>query len=125
MQDINLNKASTDERIDPATEDLQRELLTEFAKNSSHATNDLKFQSLTIGAANTAHIPEIAHGCKKVKILTVTADQVYIDDVNGDVTQKRVLLQEDIWLELNINNIGNLRFLGTSGGEVIYLISSN
>ncbi|GAF80442.1 unnamed protein product [marine sediment metagenome] len=123
MQDTNLANNDGD-RIDPATQDLQRELLVEFAKNSQHATDDLKFQSLTL-TASVIGIPEMTHSCKSVKILTVTADSVYIDDVNGDVTQQRVLLQEDIWLELPINQVANLRFYSTTGAEIIYLISSN
>jgi len=119
-----LERSSTGEFIDPATEDLQRELLAEFGRNSRRSSNDFVFQKLTIGAANVAHTPEVSHGCNSVKIMTA-ATTVYIDDAEGDVTRKNVLLIQNIWLDLPINNSGNLRFLGSAGGEVIYLISSN
>ena len=123
MHDVNLSDTN-DERIDPAISGLQRELLEEFGRNSKRSTNDMKFQRLVIGAANTAHTPEVAHGCNSVKICTASTT-VQIDDVNGNVEASGVLLQEDVWLELPINQVANLRFLGTAGGEIIYLISSN
>ena len=123
-QSVKVTKDSTDEFIDPATEDLQRDLLQEFAKNSKRATNDLKFQNITCAPANTAVAPGTAHGCTSVQVMTA-ATTVYIDDVSGDVTQKPVLLIQNIWLEIPINNVGNLRFLGTAGTEVVYMISSN
>lgn len=119
-----LERSSTGEFIDPATEDLQRELLEEFGRNSRRSTNDMVFQKLTLGAANAVGIPEVSHGCNSVKIMTA-ATTVYIDDIQGDVTLKNVLLIQNIWLDLSINNSGNLRFLGSTGGEVVYLISSN
>ena len=119
-----LERSSTGEFIDPATEDLQRELLEEFGRNSRRSTNDLVFQKLTLGAANTVGTPEVSHGCNSVKIMTA-ATTVYIDDAEGDVTRKNVLLIQNIWLDLPINQVSNLRFLGGTGGEVVYLISSN
>lgn len=118
MQDINLNKASTDERIDPATENLQRDLLTEFGRNSKRSTDDIKYQALTL-AAGVVGPPETAHGCNSVKFWTALSD-CYVGGVSG----QPVLLVASIWVELPINNTGNLRFLSATGGAV-YLISSN
>lgn len=120
MQDVNLNKASTDERIDPAVEGLQRELLEEFAKSSRRATDNMKYQALTIGAANVAHSLEVDHGCNTVRFWTAAQTAKV-----GDVSDQPVLLVQNIWNEIPINNTSLLRFLGTSGGEVIYVISSN
>lgn len=119
MQDINLNKASTDERIDPATEDLQRELIVEFMKNSKRSTNDVKFQALTLAASSVVGTPDVGHGCNSVKVMTVLSD-CYIGDAGG----QPVLLIQNIWLELPLNNVGQLRFKSATGGAV-YLISSN
>ena len=122
-QSVKVTRDSDGAFIDPATEDLQRELLDEFAKNSKRATNDLKFQNITCAPANTAVAP-VSHNCTSVKIITA-ATTVYVDDVNDNVLDKPVLLIQNIWLEIPINNVGNLRFLGTAGTEVVYLISSN
>ena len=119
-----LERSSTGEFIDPATEDLQRELLEEFGRNSRRSTNDLVFQKLTLGAANTVGTPEVSHGCNSVKFWTTSAT-VYVDDAEGDVSRKNCLLIASIIYDLPINNSGNLRFLGSAGGEVVYLISSN
>lgn len=118
--DVNLNKASTDERIDPAVEGLQRDLLEEFAKNGRRATDDIKYQTLVIGVANVAHGLEVGHGCNTVKFWTAS-QTVKVGDASG----QPVLLVQNIWSEIPINNTSLLRFLGTSGGEVIYVISSN
>jgi hypothetical protein len=118
MQDTNLNRASTDERIDPATENLQRDLLAEFGRNSKRSTDDVKFQALTL-TASTVGTPEVAHGCNSVKVMTALSD-CYIGDKDG----QPVLLIASIWLEIPINNVGQLRFLSATGGAV-YIISSN
>ena len=116
-QDMNL--ANMDgERVDPSTEDMQRELLMEFGKNSNHATNDIKFQVLTLAAAGVG-TPEKAHGCKKVQFWTALSD-CYV----GDKNSQPVLLVASIWNEIPINAVTNLRFLSTTGG-VVYLISNN
>lgn len=119
MGDINLSN-NDGERIDPAIESLQRELIEEFAKSGRRATNDVVFQALTIGAASVAVPPEVTHGCTSIKFWTA-AGTVYV----GDQTSQPVLLVASIWNELHLNNTSNLRFLGTAGGEVIYIISSN
>ena len=119
MGDINLSNEDG-ERINPAVSDLQRELIEEFAKSGRKATNDVQYQALTIGAANAAHPLEKAHGCTSVKFWTA-ASTVYV----GDVNSQPVLLVASIWNEIHINNTSLLRFLGTAGGEVIYVISSN
>lgn len=118
-QDMNLSNNDGD-RIDPSTEDMQRELLMEFSKNGRRATNDVVFQALTIGAANVAVPPEKAHGCNSIKLWTAS-QTVKV----GDENSQPVLLVQNIWSEVHVNNVSNLRFLGTAGGEVIYLISSN
>lgn len=119
-----VTKHSTDEFIDPATEDLQRELLVEFSKNSRRATNDLKFQRVTCSSANTAFTPDYAHGCTSVIVWTADTT-VYIDYVGGNAEDKQCLLPQNVPIEIAINNVGNLRFVGSAGAEVIYLISSN
>lgn len=116
-QDTNLANNDGD-RIDPATEDLQRELLVEFTKNSNHATNDVKFQVLTLAAA-TEGTPEKAHSCKQVQFWTALSD-CYV----GDEDSQPVLLIASIWNKLPINAVTNLRFLSATGGAV-YIMSSN
>ena len=118
MQDINLNKASTDERIDPATGGLQRDLLTEFGRNSKRSTNDVKFQALTL-AAGEIGTPEVGHGCNSVKFWTALSD-CYV----GDADSQLVLLVASIWTEIPLNNVGQLRFSSATGGAV-YIISAN
>ena len=117
MQDISLNKASTDERIDPATEDLQRDLLTEFGRNSKRSTNDIQFQAIAL-AASVVGMP-IGHGCNSVKFWTSLSD-CYV----GNAAGQPVLIVASIWTEIPINNTGLLRFVSVTGGAV-YLISSN
>jgi len=113
-----LVKTSTGEYIDPATEDLQRALLEEFAKNSRRATNDVKYQVLTLAAAAVG-TPEVTHGCNTVKFWTALSD-CYV----GDAESQPVLLVASIWNEVHVNNTSLLRFLSATGGAV-YLISSN
>jgi hypothetical protein len=119
MQDTNLNRASTDERIDPATENLQQALLTEFARNSKRSTEDVKFQLLTLAASSVVGTPEVGHGCNSVKFWTAMSD-CYV----GDKDSQPVLLVASIWTELPLNNVGQLRFKSATGGA-IYIISSN
>lgn len=119
MQDTYLSDKN-DERISPAIEELQRELLEELQKSGRRGTDDVKYQTLTIGAANTAHPLEIGHGCNTVRFWTA-AQTVKV----GDVNSQPVLIVQNIWNEILINNTSLLRFLGTTGGEVIYVISSN
>ena len=116
-QDINLANLD-DERISPATEDLQRELLTELSKLSK-ATNDIKYQALTLAAASVVAQPEVAHGCKSVKFWTALSD-LYV----GDSISQPVLIVASIWNEIPVNNTSLLRFKSATGGSV-YLISSN
>ncbi len=116
--DVHLVKNSDGTWIDPAEADLQEELIREVKKLES-ATNDVKFQALTVGAADTTVTPA-GHGCKGVKIMT-TASTVSIGDEDG----QPVLLIQNIWLLIPINNVGLLRFRGSAGGEVVYVISSN
>ena len=118
-QDTNLNRASTDERIDPSTEDMQRELLVEFARNSMRATSDVKFQLLTLAAGSVVGTPDVAHGCRSVKFWTAMSD-CYVGDAGG----QPVLLVASIWTEIPLNNVGQLRFKSATGG-VIYIISAN
>ena len=117
-QDTNLANNDGD-RIDPATEDLQRDLLEEFTRNSKRSTNDVKFQLLTLAASSAVGTPEVNHGCNSVKIMTALSD-CYIGDADG----QPVLLIASIWLEIPLNNVGQLRFKSATGGAV-YLISSN
>jgi hypothetical protein len=109
-----------DERINPAIEELQRELLEELRKSGRRSTDDVVYQTLTIGTANEAHPLEKAHGCNAVLFWTA-AQTVKVGDASG----QPVLLVQNIWNLVPINNTSLLRFLGTSGGEVIYVISSN
>jgi hypothetical protein len=121
MQDVRLIHPETLEHVEPTNESQQRDILEELRKLES-TTNDLKFQKI-VTIANQVMIPK-AHGCKSVKIFTDTA-LVYIDDVNGDVEASLVDLQEDVWLTLPINQVGNLRFLCATANVVIRLISCN
>ena len=109
-----------DERINPAVEGLQRELLQEFAKSGRKATSDVKYQALTIGTADTAHPLEVDHGCTSVKFWTVASD-MYV----GDTDSQPVLLVASIWNELHINNTSLLRFKSTTVGTIVYVVSSN
>ena len=109
-----------DERINPAVSDLQRDLLEEFAKSGRKATNDVRYQALTIGAANTAHPLEVEHGCTSVKFWTATSD-MYV----GDEGSQPVLLVASIWNELHINNTSLLRFKSATAGTIVYVMSSN
>ena len=115
--DTKLIKNSTGEWIDPANESLQRELIDEVGKLES-ATNDVKFQALTVGAAGTTVTPA-AHGCSKVRYWTASTTVSV-----GDEDSQPVLLVQNIWNELSINNVGNLRFVGSAGSEVIYVTSN-
>lgn len=112
-----LTRKSNEEYIDPATEDRQIELLDEVKKLES-ATNDIKFQALTLTAA-TVGTPETAHGCKMVDCWTALSD-CYI----GDEDSQPVLLIASVWKPIPINSVTNLRFKSAAGGAV-YLISSN
>lgn len=107
-----------DDRINPSTEDLQRELIVEFSKNSKRSTADVKFQllSLTAGVIGT---PEVEHGCRSVKFWTALSD-CYA----GDSDSQPVLLVASIWTEIPLNNVGQLRFVSAAGGAV-YIISAN
>ena len=117
-QDTNL--ANMDgERVDPSTEDMQRELLVEFGRQS-RSTNDVVFQALTIGAASVAVPPEKAHGCNNIKLWTAASD-MYI----GDVDSQPFLLMASINYELHVNNTSNLRFKSATTGTIVYLMSSN
>lgn len=116
--DTFLSSGTTRERIDPAEVGLQRELIDEVRKLES-ATNDIKYQALTVGAAGTTVTP-VAHGCKKAAFWSASTTVSV-----GDVDLQPVLLVQNIWRELNVNNVSNLRFKGSSGGEVVYLMSSN
>ena len=107
-------------RISPAVSGLQQELIEEFAKNGRRSTNDIKFQVLTLAASSAVGTPEIQHSCNSVKIMTILTD-VYMGDEDDD---QPVLLIQNIWLELPLNNVGQLRFKSATGGAV-YLISSN
>ncbi len=115
--DVNLSNNDGD-RIDPAIESLQRELLEEFAKSGRRSTNDVKYQVLTLAAAGVG-TPEITHGCNAVKFWTALSD-CYV----GDKDSQPVLLVASIWNEIPINNTSLLRFVSATGGAV-YLISSN
>jgi hypothetical protein len=117
MQDTNLANTS-DERIDPATEDLQRDILDEV-KKLERGTNDLKFQNITVPAAAATISPE-SHTCNTVKVWTA-ATTVSV----GDSNSQPCLLVQNIIYEIPINNVGNLVFTGSAGSEVVYLISSN
>ncbi len=118
MSDVFLSAGSTRERIDPAEADLQRQLIDEARKLES-ATADIKYQALTVGAAASTVTPA-AHGCKKVALWTASTTVSV-----GDVDSQPVLLVQNIWRDLSVNNTGNLRFTGSAGGEVIYMMSSN
>ncbi len=119
-----LIKDSTGEYIDPASEDLQRDMLTELQRSSSRSTNDLMFQRVTCTTANTTYTPDTSHGCNSVRLWTASAT-VYVDDVNGDVSLQQCLLLQNQWLELPINQVSNLRFQGSAGGEIVYIVSSS
>ena len=116
-QDINLAN-NDDERINPATEDLQRDIKTELIKLKS-ATNDIKFQKVTISSAGAIEQPA-SYSCKTVKFWTA-ATTVSV----GDADSQPYLLAQNIERDLPINNVGNLRFTGSAGGEVVYIVSSN
>jgi hypothetical protein len=118
MQNSYLIKNSTDEKIDPSTEELQRELIVEFGRNSNRSTSDIKFQALAL-AADLVGTPEKEHGCNSIKLWTALSD-CYIGDEDG----QPVLLKADIWLEIPINTVTNLRFVSATGGTV-YVISAN
>ena len=117
-QDVNLANID-DERISPATEDLQRELLTEFGRNSKRSTNDVKFQALTLPAGSVVVAPDVAHGCRSAKFWTALSD-LYV----GDSDSQPVLVVASIWNEIPINNTSLLRFKSATGGTA-YVISSN
>lgn len=117
MGDTNLANTN-DERIDPAIEGLQRDILEELTKSGRRATNDVKYQVLTLAAAGVG-TPEIVHGCNTVKFWTALSD-CYV----GDEDSQPVLLVASIWVEIPINNTSLLRFVSATGGAV-YLISSN
>jgi len=120
MSDMNLSNEDG-ERVNPATEDLQRELLAEFSRNSARSGSDVKRQVLTIGVANVAHPPEIAHGCNSVKFWTAASDMYYGDEDDN----QPILLVASIWNEEHINNVGNLRFRSATSGTIVYIVSSN
>jgi len=115
--DTNLSNVDG-ERVSPAIESLQRELIEEFARSGRRSTNDVKYQVLTLAAAGVG-TPEIVHGCNTVKFWTALSD-CYV----GDEDSQPVLLVASIWNEVPINNTSLLRFLSATGGAV-YLISSN
>ena len=104
------------ERIDPAESGLQRELIDEVKKLES-ATNNVKFQVITLSAGN-AQTPA-SHGCKNVRFWTASG-VVSVGDEDG----QPVLLKADIWSEIPVNNVGSLRFIATAGATV-YIISTN
>ncbi len=114
---VKLERESTGEFIDPATEDMQRNVRYELTKFES-ATNDVKYQVLTL-AAGAVGTPEVGHACKGLKVWTALSD-CYIGDVGG----QPVLLIASTWNPIPINNTSLLRFLSVAGGAV-YLISSN
>lgn len=114
--DTKLIKNSTGDWIDPAEAGLQEELIREVKKLES-ATNDVKFQVVTLSAGSVG--TPAGHGCKRVKFWTALSDCFV-----GDVDSQPVLLVASIWNEIPINAVGNLRFISAAGGAV-YLISSN
>lgn len=118
-QDVFSVKESTGERVDPSTENLQRELLVEFGRNSRRSTDDIKFQVLTLSADSVVGTPEEEHGCNSVKFWTAMSD-CYV----GDKTGQPVLIVASIWNEIPINTVTNLRFKSVTGGP-IYIVSSN
>jgi len=116
-QDMNLANNDGD-RINPAVEGLQRDLLDELVKISK-ATNDVKYQALTLAAGSLVGTPEVQHSCRLVKFWTALSD-LYV----GDSSDQPVLVVASIWNEIPINNTSLLRFKSATGGAV-YIISSN
>lgn len=114
--DVKLIKNSTGDWIDPAESGLQRELIDEVKKLES-ATNDVKFQAITLSAGVIG--AAAAHGCKRVKLWTSLSD-CYI----GDEGSQPFLLKADIYFEFSINNLSQLRLISVAGGAV-YLTSTN
>jgi len=115
--DTNLSNVDG-ERVSPAIEGLQRDILEELTKSGRRSTNDVKYQVLTLAAAGVG-TPEITHGCNTVRLWTALGD-CYV----GDEDSQPVLLVASIWVEIPINNTSLLRFVSATGGAV-YLISSN
>lgn len=115
---VKITRHSDDAFIDPAEADLQRELIDGVNKLES-ATNDVKFQVVTIGPAAEVVAPA-GHGCKVVKFWTADTT-VSI----GDEGSQPVLLIQNVWQDIAINNVGNLRLTGSAGGEVVNIISTN
>lgn len=118
MNSVKITRHSDDSFIDPSEADLQRELIAGVNKLES-ATNDVKFQVVTIGPAAEVVAPA-GHGCKVVKFWTADTT-VSI----GDEDSQPVLLIQNVWQDIAINNVGNLRFTGSAGGEVVNIVSTN
>ncbi len=117
-QSVKVTRNSDDAFIDPPEADLQRELIDGVNKLES-ATADVKYQIVTISPAAEVVAPA-GHGCKVVKFWTADTTVSV-----GDEDSQPTLLIQNVWLELAVNNVGNLRFTGSAGGEVINIVSMN
>jgi hypothetical protein len=116
MNDVRLVHPETLEHVQPTNESQQRDILDELRKLES-STSDVKFQALVL-VANEAKAP-VDHGCKNVAIWTASA----VVSV-GDSDDQPVLLVQNIWRDIPINQVGSLRFKATAAATV-YIVSSN
>jgi len=104
-------------KIDPATENNQREIVNELKQ--SVATNSLNFgtQKLTIGGDKLATGSD--QMCRMCYISHTNSNATYVENAeSGDADAASFLLPADVILELPIRNVNKLSFYGTAADTI-------
>ena len=120
MQDTFVSRGSTRGRIDPATEDLQRDIKTELQKSTASNSLNWGTKRVTIQGDGVAVGPD--QPCRTC-IISHTHTTIYVGSTDeGTPDALSFLLPTDTYLEIPIKNLNKLSFFGTVAGEFVHLL---
>jgi len=122
MSDVFISKGSTRGRIDPATEDLQRDIKTELQKSTASNSLNWGTKRVTIQGNGVGVGPN--QPCRTCVISHTVTDTspVYVGSTDeGTPDALSFLLPTDTYLEIPVRNTNKLSFFGIAG-EFVHIL---
>lgn len=120
---------SRGERIDPATEDLQRNietLLEVLAGSGSLIVNSIAgdTQKLSVIGNVVQGLDQPCRSCL-LNVPSGNTGRIYLTLANRDATVDDWLVPEDVAIPISVTNVSKLRFYGGTDGDVIHVLWRN
>ena len=107
-------------KIDPATEDLQRDIKTELQKSTASNSLNWGTKRVTIQGDGVAVGPD--QPCRTC-IISHTNATIYVGSTDeGTPDTLSFLLPTDTYLEIPIKNLNKLSFFGIVAGEFVHIL---